>query len=888
MQTVVVAGDLIWDLHLVQHNVDPAISPKQLKNPILSATPGGAWYLGNMVQLACSDIKGDLNVLSVSPKSQDKSGKDSSINQSYSLWSRYSSSHDSPSKQVWRVERFLGTQAPDEGVQNVSIEGDVRNPHLLVIDDLGGSFRFTKALWPLALGDQGSPGAIILKTQAPLGEGDLWDTLIKKYRNILTVVISVAALRARDAQISQGLSWDKAIGEIVNELSNGPSARDLASCRSVVVHFNEAGAAIFTRCPLRVDEGGARCNREPDNTGKKLLSRIRLDRFVYHPIELEAMSRSRFPGVSFGATAIMTAAVARHQLHPESCPLPIAIKRGLEAVLVNHIIGGGEDNFSVNAPDQKIQNTFNPSDPEGSKHEPGLWPYCSAFPHALLSDPRLRAQPEDKPDLLQDFTGAGYEYVATVAADVVRRGWEKALQPAPKALYGQYVTVDSEEIEDINLVRSKIEGYRRNETARTPLSFAVFGPPGSGKSFAVSELSKELLKEKKKIIEHLILKFNLTQIHSVDMLHEKFHKVRTASILDEIPIVFWDEFDTEDLKWLKYFLAPMQDGEFESSTGRYPLGKAIFIFAGGTADSFKHFDKTRLQGAEGKRFRSNKGPDFVSRLQGSIDIKGPNPVGSVDLDVAHLVRRAVLLRSSLERFQPRVIDPATKEAMVSPGVLRAFLRVKSFEHGARSLESIVRMSTLSGEYFGKNALPSEVVERHASDDFFRLIEEGEMEASVVEALAAATHEAWRQERKRQGTSAANVLSVAYANLSEFNKELNRKTARFTYAKLLDVGVSVVRHKPTARRGHINRSQFNRVLPKLMQIEHDIWLRDHLLRGYDWSSRRNDQLLLHRDVTTFAKTPAEDQAYDRVIAESVYDGLAKFGYALVKARPAKNG
>src|SRR5262249_421643 len=159
------------------------------------------------------------------------------------------------------------------------------------------------------------------------------------------------------------------------------------------------------------------------------------------------------------------------------------------------------------------------------------------------------------------------------------------------------------------------------------------------------------------------------------------------SVLGEIPIVFWDEFDTENLTWLKYFLAPLQDGVFETSAGSYPFGKAIFIFAGGTSHNFKMFNRQRV-GQEEAEFRDAKGPDFVSRLQGFIDIKGPNPMqhdlGEHDAaersvseqqsaasaprsDVAHLIRRAILLRSALERYQPKVIDPTSKEPAISPG-----------------------------------------------------------------------------------------------------------------------------------------------------------------------------------------------------------------------------
>ena len=89
------------------------------------------------------------------------------------------------------------------------------------------------------------------------------------------------------------------------------------------------------------------------------------------------------------------------------------------------------------------------------------------------------------------------------------------------------------------------------------------------------------------------------------------------------------------------FVTLDQNLQFQSPTGSYPLGKAIFIFAGGSCHNFREFNKERV-GQEEAEFRDVKGPDFVSRLQGFIDIKGPNPVkpeadkqSSSDGDSAH-------------------------------------------------------------------------------------------------------------------------------------------------------------------------------------------------------------------------------------------------------------
>ncbi|MBK8280226.1 MAG: hypothetical protein IPK94_09000 [Saprospiraceae bacterium] len=58
------------------------------------------------------------------------------------------------------------------------------------------------------------------------------------------------------------------------------------------------------------------------------------------------------------------------------------------------------------------------------------------------------------------------------------------------------------------------------------------------------------------------------------------------------PLIFFDEFDTaynsKALGWIQYFLAPMQDGVFKDGEKLHPLGKAIFVFAGGTGIHMKH------------------------------------------------------------------------------------------------------------------------------------------------------------------------------------------------------------------------------------------------------------------------------------------------------------
>src|SRR5262249_42744032 len=146
-----------------------------------------------------------------------------------------------------------------------------------------------------------------------------------------------------------------------------------------------------------------------------------------------------------------------------------------------------------------------------------------------------------------------------------------------------------------------------------------------------------------------------------------FHMIRDAGAKGRMPFVFWDEFDTDDFKWLKHFLAPMQDAEFHSAGHAFPFGRGIFVFAGGVSHSMASFQM------KAQNDPANKGPDFISRLLGYPDLKGPNPVRTnpveeciaeePDLgepephhDPAHLIRRAIMLRVALERFNPQILD----------------------------------------------------------------------------------------------------------------------------------------------------------------------------------------------------------------------------------------
>jgi hypothetical protein len=260
---------------------------------------------------------------------------------------------------------------------------------------------------------------------------------------------------------------------------------------------------------------------------------------------------------------------------------------------------------------------------------------------------------------------------------------------------GNWLSADRLEIEGVRSVGNAIRDYLGLKNPGTPLCIGVFGPPGAGKSFAVKEVAKGL-----GIGKDAQLTFNLSQFESPEELAAAFHQIRDLGLKGKTPLVFWDEFDTpcagKPLGWLRYFLAPMQDGEFTEKGRVHPVGGGIYVFAGGTRHTFRAF----CEGAGPDELAAKK-PDFVSRLRAYIDVRGPNGNPNTLEDRLYVIRRAFLLNAYLAIHAPQV-------KAVEPGVLDGLLLVSRYRHGARSMENLVKTSALAGkDRFELSALPPE-------------------------------------------------------------------------------------------------------------------------------------------------------------------------------------
>ncbi len=273
----------------------------------------------------------------------------------------------------------------------------------------------------------------------------------------------------------------------------------------------------------------------------------------------------------------------------------------------------------------------------------------------------------------------GESYLQTVAGQAA---WK----------FGDMWFFDEDEYNAVSDVKTVISNYVHSENRKRPLCIAVFGPPGSGKSFAVRQIQKAIQEEYDGKYHFPFSEINMTQISTQRDLYLSFKEVKSAvnafstfSGPKPVPFVFVDEFDVAyqgvSLGWLNWFLAPMQDGHVGHGDEKFELSDAIYFFAGGTAPAMDSFFRPGT-----REFVNAKGPDFVSRLRGHIDISGPNH------DQRTCARRALIMRHSI------LEKNGTADLEISEDLVSAFFAEGRFKHGARSISVLLDMAKSVAEH----------------------------------------------------------------------------------------------------------------------------------------------------------------------------------------------
>jgi hypothetical protein len=867
-RNIVVAGDVLIDHHIYAgERSSPAERDRRGVREVIRY--GGAHLLKRLIGTLLSEEARVPGVdrpywsayLAVKPPPLDPGPNGQS---GYALWEphapRRNAEDDDP--RVWRASRLMGyghlASGGRDSVRPLPAR-PVPAPDLLVLDDAGFLFRHAAGhpIEELAERVCDSDGFILLKMAEPVAQGELWHALATRFADRLVCLVSARDLRREKLEVGRGLSWEATLDDLRIALNTHPAALSLLACRHLIVTFSADGALWLERR----DDGDPR-------------ARVCLD-----PARAEGEWAAQFEGGAIGFHCAMTAALVMalvgyidaRRSDPNKAALDLfpAAEDGLLAMRYLQQYGHGlvGDELPTGYPVLGVANNI--LDVHYGRGEPRerlarieiAWPAKTASPVAGWSIVEASQRP---------LGTAPRRSLIGLARQLAQHG-VGVLERLPHAQFGKLVTADRGEIEALRHVRLRMRAYQEDPVPKRPLSIGVFGPPGAGKSFGVKQLAEEVFGAV------AWREFNLSQFRDPTDLNGAFHQVRDLALSGRTPVVFWDEFDSRELLWLQYLLAPMQDGRFQDGQLNHAIGKCVFIFAGGTSRSFSKFTPSGRK--KMARFRLRKGPDFVSRFDAFIDVLGPNQRG-LD-DVGYPLRRALLIRAYLGCGVSDRVD-------FDPDLLHALLRVQKYRYGARSLEKLVEQLRSDDPLVVRRSnLPRRSqLEMHVEVEEFMRQMQGtapELTPADIEVLAAAIHETWRALGKTEGWSMQPHLDKPYDNLAEIDKEDNRAAARRIPEALALVGLGLRQDKdsaPAAVPKKELKAQLDQNIERLAEAEHDGWMEHRSRNGWRWAETRDDARKLHPDMLPYANLPEREKGKDRNTIRHYRDFAARAGFRIV--------
>jgi hypothetical protein len=880
---IVVAGDVTIDWNLIRqhHRVDGGKDWQIETSTRACWGRGGASLLADLISNIAKNLQRqksfEYQVCQPNVPSTPVLPGDSRFHHSYVIWSTYISGDSS----AWRIKEYLGLDCClDEEVNDIALNLVPMDPptaDLLVLDDANLGFRHHPEYWPSSLNAEFGEGWIVLKMSRPVAQGSMWRHMLENHTDRLMVVTTVDDLRRSEIQISRGLSWERTAQDVVWELVHNPRVNGLARCGCVVVTFGAAGAVVLSKLQdqFTTDVDGI-------SSGYYLL---------FDPEAIEGTWEQIHKGGMVGNTTCMVASLAYQLMQGTEQPDVLGgVQSGLNAI--RELISGGYSNLgtagkpNIAFPIERIMATI-------IKEE-------SKFAVAEIEDPVRYLDIEsyeggDVPrdgmwTILEDRYQDNLEYVSE---RIVLEGVENVLGDVPLGIFGYLLTVDRQEIESLRSVRALIYEYLSQARQKRPFSIAVFGSPGSGKSFGITQVANSITPGEIEVLE-----FNLSQFESGDKLVDAFHLVRDVNLSGKTPLVFWDEFDTpltgRTLGWLRYFLAPMQDGAFREGQLTHPIGRSIFVFAGGTSERMDDFG----QGLDADTYRSAKVPDFVSRLKGYVNVLGPNRQEDPHeedgfFDPYYIIRRGILMRSILQRNAPHLFTQIERAQTlnIDRGVLRAFLNIRSYKHGIRSMEAVVAMSELSGKNaYERSSLPPESqLDLHVDgQEFLALVQQMELTGELLYKLAEAAHNLYCLELERKGYICGEVTDDEakthsslrpYSELPEYEKEQNLDNVRHIATKLAHSGYIMIPARSNEPAFEFPGSQ----MEKLAEMEHERWMALKLNEGWKYAPQTDKEHKWHADLLPWEDLSGEQKHKDRIMVQAIPKVLREAGYTIVRLR-----
>lgn len=875
---VLVTGDFVLDNHIYEGQ-RRNFSDEQAGVQVVRQLGGAALVHDLLAELMGESAKTDLALGVELPTGVDKiqSEQVPDTCQAYAFWKSFD--------KVWRTESGMGFGGDcSQGAPDVTWppcnKTAKQAPEVLVLCDGGLGFRDSSGNWPTR--DLDAAEFIVLKSTAPLLRGALWEKLIQpEYAKKLVITVAASDLRRSDALVNRGMSWEDTLESLASELAPGGGLEALTKCRHLVIVFESEGA-------LWVDIGGA------PGVNAETLDSIRCH-FVYRPDSIESELRMHTKGTAFGFLSCITAAVAWHLAKGGSLDMPRALEGGLSAMSSLLLDGHGPSSrpgkgFPAVRLAKCIKNVtcaYSRAVFQLGDVCHGLT--CSQDAHAAGAASRHQGCWSLLRTMLSSSGSACTDPAYDLAKLVVENGMI-ALANVPHLRKGLLFSVDRREIEGMRGISGIIQEYRDKKGARKPLSIGVFGPPGSGKSFAVKEIAKAELGEKVPFLE-----FNLSQFNDAEDLIGAFHQVRDEVLKGETPVAFFDEFDAQRYKWLQYLLAPMQDGSFQDGQLTHPIGKSIFIFAGGTSSSFQTFGPpnpdslgkpTPQEKDAYSQFKFAKGPDFQSRLDGFINVNGPDRRVLPDerdnqvldsCDIFFPLRRAFIIRGEFRAKPMQKLD-------VDDGLLEALIKADGYRHGSRSLSKVLdplksHLTQAGGRLLRSLIPPRDLLNLYTTDadKFMRLCRSVPPHRPVdplltntakLKKVAKAIHDTWQELGRKEGWQKPED-AVPFSKLSKFYHNSNIAAAERIPAVLALASLKLVNGKntPDERERVCRKLEYH--LELMAENEHDRWMAWYLSQGWRWGKQKDPaklteepKLKTHPCLIPYANLSDEERNKDR--------------------------
>ncbi len=829
--------------------------------------------------------------------------------------------------EVWRVRRSLclGEVTGSQSLPSVPLPpmaGADFTPSAVLVEDNVGGFRFQVPDWlqkAAAAGVGPLPEWVILKTSAPICHGAFWWALSgpATVRDRLVVVVSLRDLRSSEIRVSQGISWERTALDLARELSQSPLLEGLRRARHVIVTIHGEGALWMERVA-----GG---KGEPEQRRFTVL---------FDPGHMEGEWSQEFCGAdgnAYGFQSTFAASVAAHLALAGEAGLPTGIGNGLRAMRLLRAVGHGlAQEPGPELPATALAAVILAADftklPATSPGMPTAdWRKLGAFGQATVPASALADGDGASGMATRTACGAPAKWRILEASDgrpspdqplyglgrrVALLGLE-GLRNVPYAHFGKLFTADRDEIEALRNIQRLMQEYEKNKSETKPLSIAVFGPPGAGKSFGIKQMAESALPGKTSLLE-----FNLSQFEDIKDLIGAFHQVRDKVLEGGTPMVFWDEFDSQSYRWLQYLLAPMQDGKFQEGQITHPIGRCIFVFAGATSYDLQNFgppEKPWLTDERGLAehklaatdFRLKKGPDFKSRLHGNLNVLGPNrrqcfqpanapgePWVDDPADVCFPVRRAILLRSWLGLMDPRKKQSRERLPMDS-GLLAALLEVDHYTHGARSMEKIAIAVKQDGKRgYHRSALPTnEVLEMNVKElgQFMEIMDQPRAFQQHAWRLAPAIHAAWYPLGDRE-----NAYKTEFEKLTEEARGDNYAAAVRIPVILGLVGLQLVeKRNPQAALADADVTVIlENHIDLLAEEEHKGWMEVKFANGWEKAPVPKDKaeekaqraVRRHYCLVPYAALSEADKDKDRLSIRNYPTVAALAGFKIVARRP----